>query len=260
MDKLTRRKFLLGGAKAALIGLACTAGIGESIFATAQGAEAAAGGEWTGEWDKHQWAFVVDTTKCIGCGKCVQACKTENNVPVDKSVYRTWVERYRIAADETASVDSPEGGIHGFTKEPADVDVEKAFFTPKLCNQCTKAPCVKVCPVGASYKTEDGVVLIDRKRCIGCAYCVQACPYGARFMHPELHVADKCTWCYHRITKGMKPACVQVCPTGARIFDDLKAPANKVGQILEKKRVNVLKPAMGTEPQVYYIGLDKVVN
>ncbi|KKM10844.1 hypothetical protein SY88_12000 [Clostridiales bacterium PH28_bin88] len=222
---------------------------------------AAAGQKWADQWEEHHWGFVVDTRKCIGCGRCVRACKEENHVPLDDHVYRTWVERYMVDTNDRVWVDSPDGGLHGFPADREDVPKPaKSFFTPKLCNQCEKPPCVRVCPVAATYRTGDGVTLVDQERCIGCRYCIQACPYGARFLHPELKVADKCTWCYHRITKGMLPACVQVCPVGARVFGDLEQPDSPVRAILESERVNVLKPAMGTEPRVYYLGLDKVVG
>ncbi len=260
MIKLTRRNFLNNGLKALTVGAALLSG-GGFLLKTSKPVQAATESDsWTTKWQDHKWNFVVDTTKCIGCGKCVQACKIENDVPLDAEVYRTWVERYRVSADEKVLVDSPDGGIHSFPVDPADAKFVKAFFVPKLCNQCANAPCVKVCPVGATYKTEDGVILVDRKRCIGCGYCIQSCPYGARYLHPKLKVADKCTWCYHRITNGMKPACVQVCPAKARIFDDVKAPDNQISKILDKERVGVLKQGMGTEPQVFYVGMDKVVN
>jgi Fe-S-cluster-containing dehydrogenase component len=152
--------------------------------------------------------------------------------------------------------------------EAAADEVEKSFFVPKLCNQCDDSPCSQVCPVGATYKTRDGIVLVNQNRCIGCRYCVQACPYGMRYLVPkgkvtptgQAGVADKCTWCYHRITKGMMPACVEACPVGARIFGDLNDPESEVSKILAKERVQVLKPELGTEPKLKYIGLDEAVK
>jgi tetrathionate reductase subunit B len=208
-------------------------------------------------WEEHHWAYVIDTEKCIGCGSCVRACKAENGVP--DGFYRTWVERY-VVAMEKSHVDSPEGGMQGFPPVETDFHGTKSFFVPKMCNHCAATPCIQVCPVGASYRTKDGVVLVDGKRCIGCAYCVQACPYGSRFLSPVTHTAEKCTWCYHRITKGLRPACVEVCPTGTRMFGDLKREDDPVRKILETERVSILQPHLLTEPQCRYLHLDKEVR
>ena len=215
-----------------------------------------AGTSWEQLWEGKEWAFVIDTPKCIGCARCTMACKQENGVPLDKEVYRTWVERYIENANGQTIIDSPRGGLEF---QQRDETAEKSFFVPKLCNQCRNAPCTQVCPVAATYKTKDGVVLVDRKRCVGCRYCIQACPYGARFLHPVLKVVDKCTWCYHRIVKGMLPACVQVCPTGARNFGNLKDPDSTVTALKKREQTRMLKPDMGTEARVFYIGLDEVV-
>jgi Fe-S-cluster-containing dehydrogenase component len=152
-------------------------------------------------------------------------------------------------------VATSDGHVFGEAKG----EVVKAFFVPKMCNHCEKSACNQVCPVGAAYRTPDGVVLVDRDRCVGCGYCVQACPYGSRFIHSKLHVADKCTLCYHRITKGLPPACVQVCPTDARIFGDLNDPKSELSTILNQRRYRLLKPEMGTHPRCYYLGLDREV-
>ena len=214
----------------------------------------------------HRWGFLVDTTKCVGCGFCVKACKKENDVPYDEPITRTWVERYVITNDGEALVDSPHGGRDGFTEKKVmehDVDPEsiaKAFFVPKLCNQCKSPACVQVCPVGATYQTPDGVVLIDRSWCIGCGYCVMACPYGVRFFHPVHKVSEKCTFCYHRISKGLKTACVDNCSFGARQLCDLKDHNDPYTKVIMTQRVAVLKDEYGTKPQVFYIGLDKEVR
>ncbi|MBI5556218.1 MAG: 4Fe-4S dicluster domain-containing protein [Deltaproteobacteria bacterium] len=215
---------------------------------------------------KVRWSMLVDTTKCVGCGFCVKACKTENEIPYDASVSRTWVERYVVTRDGKTHADSPMAARDGFTgrkineEEINPVDIAKAFFVPKLCNQCEKPVCAQVCPVGATYQTKDGVVLVDRTWCIGCGYCVMACPYGVRFFHPVHKVAEKCTFCYHRISKGLKSACVQACPTGARQMGNLKDPDDPVTRIILNERVAVLKDEFGTKPQVFYIGLDKSVR
>ncbi len=210
---------------------------------------------------KHFYGMGVDVDKCIGCGRCMQACKTENSVPDLPFYYRTWVERYIIKTDKSILVKTI---TMNNSDEPSDVSAERdmlrSFFVPKLCNQCDHPPCVQVCPVGATFKTEDGVILVDAKRCIGCRYCIQACPYGARYLHPETRVADKCTFCYHRLVKGLLPACVEVCPTQARIFGDMKSIASPLGRFTRMHKIHVLKPALNTDPKVYYANLDGEVN
>jgi tetrathionate reductase subunit B len=223
------------------------------------------------DWSKHQWAFGVDATKCIGCLRCVEACKTENEVAGDAHHFRTWVERYvYLDGERSAHVDSQADpvnieasgseGRYRFANRYKDTKVDKAFFVPKLCNQCTHPPCVQVCPVGATFRTADGVVVIDHTYCIGCQYCVQACPYGARFFNEELRVTDKCTWCYHRITKGLQPACVEVCPVGARIFGDRNDKHSPISEFIRNNRINVLRPETGNAPNVFYVGIDEEVR
>lgn len=208
--------------------------------------------------EQHAYAYVVDIDKCIGCGSCVRACERENNVP--PHYFRTWVERYAVSSKRQVDVDSPNGARDGFPPTATGRDVTKSFFVPKLCNHCTETPCVQLCPVGASYRTPDGLILVDESRCIGCGYCVQACPYGSRFIHPVTHVASKCTFCYHRITRGLKPACVGACPVGARKFGDTKDPTDEVAQIIATQSVRVLKPELRTEPNCYYLGLGMEVH
>ncbi|MGB8516415.1 MAG: 4Fe-4S binding protein, partial [Gallionella sp.] len=140
-------------------------------------------------WNDHQWAMGVDTTRCIGCLRCMEACKMENSVQMDANHYRTWVERYvYLEGTNSAIVDSqadPKNIANTgsetkfrFDNRYKDVKVDKAFFVPKLCNQFEHPSCVQVCPTGATFKSKDGPVLIDTTYCIGCQYCVQACPYG----------------------------------------------------------------------------------
>lgn len=216
--------------------------------------------------DKVRYAMVVDTTKCVGCGFCVKACKKENEVPYDAPVSRTWVERYVIDKEGKSHIDSPMAARDGFTdkkihgEEVKAEDIAKAFFVPKLCNQCESPACAQVCPVGATYQTKEGVVLVDRDWCIGCGYCVMACPYGVRFFHPVHKVAEKCTFCYHRISKGLKSACVDACSFGARQIGNLKDPNDPVTKIVRTERIAVLKDEFGTKPQVFYIGLDNSVR
>jgi tetrathionate reductase subunit B len=205
--------------------------------------------------DNYEWAFIADTTRCIGCGACVRACAIENSVP--DTYYRTWIERYEIDEDENIHVDSPKGGRQSFKQNRVqDKEIVKGFFVPKLCNHCRKSACTQVCPVGATFHSPDGVVMVDRKHCIGCGYCVQACPYGCRYISHDLGTADKCTLCYHRIHRGLPTACVQACPRRARICGNLKDPRNPVSEVLHSRRYSILKPEMATDPKCYYIGLD----
>lgn len=261
--EVSRRDFIKTGAIGLLGGIALYGGTSVLLRNPAVAAPEAKLDE--DDWEKHPCGFVVDTKKCIGCGRCLKACKLENDVSPRPEYNRTWVERYVISEDGKVFVDSPNGGIDGFGAEYQNIkyrnlEIRKSFFVPKLCNQCDNPPCVQVCPVGATYMTEEGIILIDRGHCIGCGYCIQACPYGARFMMPDKKVADKCTWCYHRITKGLVPACVEACPVGARICSNLSDPESPVRKLLREKRVSVLKPDLGTKPKVYYIALEEGVR
>ncbi|GAB4388335.1 MAG: 4Fe-4S dicluster domain-containing protein [Thermodesulfovibrionales bacterium] len=248
---ISRRNFLK-------LGLAASAGAGLA---------AGGAGKLIAAEDRNlRWVFLVDTIKCVGCGLCVRACKLENEVPYDLHVSRTWVERYVLKKDGSLVADSPNAARDGFTRNapqgevvPAD-QIAKAFFVPKLCNQCDKPPCVQVCPVGATYRAPDGVVLVDRTWCIGCGYCIMACPYGVRFFHPVYKVAEKCNFCYHRIHRGMEPACVAACPFGARRIGNIRNPDDPVTKIIKTQRIDVLRPQLGSEPQAYYLGMDEIIR
>jgi len=277
-SKSGRREFLCASGTA-LAGLGLLAGTAGLLAAESNEAKAAAAAGGTGgsfptpdyDWTKHRWAYGIDANRCIGCLRCVEACKTENPVPEDAHHFRTWVERYvYLEGEEHARVDShadPQNIAasgseehYRFDNRYKDAKVTKAFFVPKICNHCEHPACVQVCPVGATFRTEDGVVLIDHEYCIGCRYCVQACPYGARYFIEEKGVSDKCTWCYHRITKGLQPACVEVCPTGARKFGDLNDASSPISVFLRENRVQVLKPESGNGPMCFYVGIDEDVS
>ena len=182
--------------------------------------------------EKPRWAMIVDVQKCIGCQACTMACIMENAVP--ENSFRTLVSTYEV-----------HDGAHTGT-----------YMLPRLCNHCEEPPCIPVCPVGATFQRADGIVVVDGDRCVGCAYCVQACPYDARFINHDTGKADKCTFCAHRIDAGLLPACVESCVGGARIFGDLNAAGSQVRQLVDQNRVKVLMPEMGSQPQVFYLGLD----
>jgi Fe-S-cluster-containing dehydrogenase component len=208
----------------------------------------------------HYYGMGIQVDRCIGCARCVEACKIENDVPEEPIYFRTWIERYIIDEEGEATVDSPEGGLAGFPPVEEEQEVLRSFFVPKLCNHCDNPPCVQVCPVGATFMTPDGVTLVDSEYCIGCSYCIQACPYGARYLDPRSRTAGKCTFCYHRITKGLSPACVEVCPAQARVFGELKTMASPLRRIMRMSQVQTLKPYLNTEPKVYYAALDQEVR
>ncbi len=250
-NKQSRRKFLSKGIKTV------SAAIAVSLIPIDAKTFAEEGYDPT----QHDYGMGIDIHKCIGCGRCVQACKLENNVPDQPFYFRTWVERYIIPNDGDAIVDSPNGGKDGFENTKiSETNILRTFFVPKLCNHCAKPPCVQVCPVGATFSSRDGVVLVDKDYCIGCRYCIQACPYGARFLNPFTKTADKCTFCYHRITKGLLPACVEVCPTQARIFGEVTQRPTPLSRFRRFNEIQVLKPYLNTEPKVFYANLDGEVR
>lgn len=196
----------------------------------------------------HHWVMVIDLRKCIGCQACVVACKSENNVPV--GVYRTWVQ----VVETGSMVPDPAGSV--VTDQGRFTPNVKRFSLPRLCNHCDNPPCVEVCPVKATFKREDGLVLIDYPKCLGCGYCIQACPYDARFFNPIQQTSDKCTFCVQRLDRGLLPACVTSCVGRARVFGDLNDPQSAVAQLIAQQPTSHLKSTMGTHPQVFYIGLD----
>ena len=228
-DTNDRRQFLktAGGAAVgvAASGLALT---------QAQGARAKTeqGSEDTNE-PKVQYGMVIDLRRCIGCQACSVACKAEADVPL--GVARSWVE---------------------YTEKGQYPNTGRSFLQ-RLCNQCSEPDCVRVCPTGATYKRpQDGIVVVDQGVCIGCLYCALACPYGARFLNPVTRFADKCDFCIHRVSKGLVPSCVNTCQGRARVFGDINDPNSEIHKLLAKNPVSVLREHIGTDPNVFYIGLD----
>lgn len=179
-----------------------------------------------------RYGMLIDTRRCVGCHACSVSCRSENNVP--ENHHRSWVEY-------TEKGTFPDAAIH---------------FLPRLCNQCSTPQCTSVCPTNATYIREDGIVVVDDQICIGCKYCIQACPYDARFINPETGAADKCDFCVDRLAVGMEPACVASCFNRARIFGDLNDPKSEISRLIAKNAVTVLRPEMDTQPNVFYIGID----
>ncbi|MGH7388165.1 MAG: 4Fe-4S dicluster domain-containing protein [Candidatus Rokuibacteriota bacterium] len=179
-----------------------------------------------------RYGFVIDQRKCIGCHACTVACKEENQVPL--GAFRTWVKYV-------------ERGAFPHTRR---------YFSVLRCNHCDDAPCVTICPTVALYRRPDGIVDLDRDRCIGCKSCMQACPYDALYIDPDTHTAAKCHYCAHRVEAGLAPACVIVCPEQAIVAGDLDDPASPVARLVAREQVQVRKPEQGTRPKVFYLGAD----
>lgn len=180
-----------------------------------------------------QYGMLIDLSLCVGCNACVVACKQENSVPVTK--FNTWVESWDVETGEQA----------------------RRANMPKQCNHCADAPCIKVCPTGASYRTSDGVVMVDESKCIGCKYCMAACPYQARWVDDDTGEVDKCTFCYHRASEGLLPACVGTCITRARYFGDLNDPESDISQKIAEVGGEALYADLGLNPSVLYVGLSE---
>jgi len=213
------------------------------------------------------FGYALDLSRCIGCRRCVYACVKENNQSRDPQVH--WITVLEM--EKKRGVDVMDSSI----QYKADkVPREDHFYMPVQCQQCRKPPCVKVCPVGATWQEPDGIVVVDYNWCIGCRCCMSACPYGARHfnwadpkvpareLNPETHalgnrprprgVVEKCTFCIQRTRKGRYPACVEICPVGARKFGNLLDPTSEVRYVIENKRVFLLKQELATLPKFFY--------
>jgi tetrathionate reductase subunit B len=187
----------------------------------------------TGEVEHRvRYAMVIDLRRCIGCHSCSVACKAENDVPL--GVFRSWVK---------------------IIQKGHYPNVSRSFL-PSLCNNCENPICLRNCPVEATWQREDGIVMVNPHRCIGCKYCMASCPYDVRHVNPLKRIVQKCTFCDHRVDAGLVPACVETCLGRARIFGDMGDPKSEVAQVLATNAVHVLKPEMGTDPRVFYVGGD----
>lgn len=213
-----------------------------------------------------EFAYFLNLSKCNGNRKCVEACVKENNQSRDPAIHYITVLEMDAGSFDLNKADRYYD--HDLVPQ------KDKYYLPVQCHQCRNPPCVKACPVEATWKEADGIVVIDYDWCIGCRYCQAACPYEARhfnFAVPSIPadeinpnqsylsnrirqkgVMEKCTYCLHRTRVGKYPACLEACPTGARKFGNLKDPNSEVRHILSEKRVFVLKEEVGTDPQFYY--------
>jgi Fe-S-cluster-containing dehydrogenase component len=177
-----------------------------------------------------RYGMVVDSRTCVGCSACAIACRTENDLPEGCS--RNWI----------------------FTETTGAYPDLAMTIRSERCNHCDNAPCVAVCPTGASYVGPGGTVQVDADKCTGCKACIAACPYGARFIDPRTHTADKCTFCLHRIENGTPTtACQDACPTASIHFGDLNDPTSDVSRLLASRESYTLRPDAGTRPKLFYL-------
>ena len=213
------------------------------------------------------FGYGLDLSRCIGCRRCEYACVKENNQSRDPQSH--WIRVLEM--EKSKGIDLEAATAYYDRETVPDPD---HFYVPVACQQCEHSPCTKVCPVGATWKEPDGIVVIDYDWCIGCRSCMAACPYGARHfnwadpaipsdeLNTNMHllgnrprprgVVEKCTFCIQRTREGRYPACVEICPVGARKFGNLLDPQSEISKILKEKRVFVLKSGLRTEPKFYY--------
>ncbi|MEW6347898.1 MAG: 4Fe-4S dicluster domain-containing protein [Thermodesulfobacteriota bacterium] len=219
-----------------------------------------------GPLDGTQFGYALDIQRCIGCRRCVYACVEENNLSRDPQMHYIRVLRFK-----DGHMDLEESSIY---YNPEEVPEKGYFYMPVQCQHCANAPCTKVCPVKATWTEPDGIVVVDYNWCIGCRYCMAACPYMGRWfnfsdpkipsaeVNPVTHylgnrprmrnVVEKCTFCIQRVRVGKYPACVEICPVGARKFGNLLDPESEISRIIKTKRVFRLKDELNTQPKFYY--------
>ncbi len=212
------------------------------------------------------YGYALSISKCKGIRRCVDACVAENNQSRD-----TQIQYIRVLEMEQGHMNLHHSD-HYYDAET--VPRPGKFYMPIQCMQCENPPCVKACPIEATWKEPDGITVIDYNWCIGCRYCMAACPYWARRfnwnapevpaeeLNPRMHylgnrpraigVVEKCTFCVQRTRKGLLPVCLEACPTGARIFGNLLDPESEIRYVLENKTVFRLKEDLGTEPKFWY--------
>jgi Fe-S-cluster-containing dehydrogenase component len=212
---------------------------------------------------RRRWGLAIDVGKCLkaeGCDKCMKACHSSHNVPeignAKDEVKWIWKERLREALPEQLDAYAPEA--------------LREAGVPVLCNHCEQPPCVRVCPTQATWKRDDGVVMMDWHRCIGCRYCMAACPYGSRSFNwrdprPFLKAVDrgfptrtqgvveKCNLCEERLARDEPPACVAACEEKALVFGDLEDGESAIRKVLAERPGRRRRPALGTGPSVYYL-------
>ena len=223
------------------------------------------------------FGMMIDVGACVGCRRCQHACRLENNIPSEPGNMH-WIDVFEMENSTPITVIEsipPTDGVIDYDDAPKD----DHWYLSFNCFHCENAPCTRVCPTGATYTDEDGIVLINYDLCIGCRYCMAACPYNARrfnWWDPNLPssrispidgsevplndevpvrvrgVTEKCTFCEHRTREGMSPICVEVCPVSARHFGDLNDPNSEVSILLETERTMRIRENIGTRPKLYY--------
>ena len=251
--KITRKEFLR------ITGLS-VAGAGAAKLVRAIGV---AGPAPPSSVSAKRWGMVIDFQRCRpgdDCDDCIKACRLAHNIPEiperAHEVKWVWKERYEK--------------VFPFQQSDYTRRAYQGHVLPVLCNQCAQPACVRVCPTAATWKREDGVVMMDWHRCIGCRYCMAACPYGSRSFNWEdprpyikhltadfptrtKGVVEKCNFCEERLALGRRPLCVEACPEGALVFGDAADPQSAVAQLLQSCTTVRRHPELGTRPSVFYI-------